>query len=172
MEWSSTGYQQHWTHSFARSRQGSGKEDHEQTKSCYGKLWNNATDGTQQLTLASLTAQAFYSVHRPDPWKIVARCGIRMILSPSSIRFTLTLMPSHLRNQFNKILPKQTAVKQGYLLSSILFLSMPRQVDEGNDKNGKKGITWTFSVVLENLTLMITSPCFLSVTKTFKTRQV
>jgi hypothetical protein len=97
-------------------------------------------------------AKAFDSINRPALWRIMSHYGIPdKIISIIKMLYTdfnaRVICGSKLTDTF----PIQTGVKQGCLLSPLLFSLCIDWLMRETTRNTKRGITWTFGQTLEDL---------------------
>ncbi len=96
--------------------------------------------------------KAFDSIHRNSLWKILRYHGI-----PTKIVNIMKMLYNNPRcrvvcgNNITESFEVKTGVKQGCLLSPILFVLAMEWVLKETNKDGKRGIRWTLMQLLEDL---------------------
>ena len=97
-------------------------------------------------------AKAFDSINRPALWRILSHYGI-----PDKMISIIKLMYTEFKAQvicgpsLTQEFAIQTGVKQGCLLSPLLFSFCIDWLMRETTRNSKRGITWTFTESLEDL---------------------
>lgn len=118
----------------------------------YYRYWNSHVSGTAHYAVFVDFEKAFDSLHRESLWKILRHYGIPQklvhIIQSLYENFECRVIYN---NQLTEPFAVNTGVKQGCILSPVLFSLAIDWIMKNTTYGKRQGIQWTLTSILEDL---------------------